>query len=45
MNMKTLLLGAAASVAIAPAAFGAAHEGERGRDGEVKVIYWQAPSI
>ena len=21
------------------------HEGERGRDGEVKVIYWQAPSI
>jgi peptide/nickel transport system substrate-binding protein len=26
-------------------AFGAAHEGPRGRDGEVKIIYWQAPSI
>ena len=45
MNMKTLLMGAAASVAIAPAAFADGHEGERGRDGEVKIIYWQAPSI
>ncbi len=26
-------------------AFAAGHEGERGRDGEVKIIYWQAPSI
>lgn len=45
MRMKTLLLGAAASVALAPAAFAEAHTGERGRDGEVKIIYWQAPSI
>ena len=45
MRMKTLLLGAAASVALAPAAFADAHTGERGRDGEVKIIYWQAPSI
>ncbi len=45
MTLKTLLMGAVASVALAPAAFAAAHEGERGRDGEVKIIYWQAPSI
>jgi peptide/nickel transport system substrate-binding protein len=45
MRMKTLLLGAAASVALAPAAFAEAHTGERGRDGEVKIIYWPAPSI
>jgi peptide/nickel transport system substrate-binding protein len=35
-----MLLGAAALVAIAPAAFA-----ERGADGHVNVIYWQAPSI
>ncbi|KUF11684.1 peptide ABC transporter substrate-binding protein [Pseudoponticoccus marisrubri] len=40
MKLKTLLLGAAASVALAPAAFA-----ERGSDGDVKIIYWQAPSI
>ena len=40
MKMKTALLGAAAAVALAPAAFA-----ERGSDGEVKIIYWQAPSI
>jgi peptide/nickel transport system substrate-binding protein len=40
MKLKSLLLGAAASVALAPAAFA-----ERGADGEVKIIYWQAPSI
>ncbi|MBW4960519.1 peptide ABC transporter substrate-binding protein [Sulfitobacter sp. CW3] len=45
MKLKTLLMGAVASTALAPAAFAAAHEGERGRDGEVKIIYWQAPSI
>jgi len=33
-------MGAAAAVALAPAAFA-----ERGSDGEVRIIYWQAPSI
>ncbi len=45
MTLKTLLMGAIALTALAPAAFAASHEGERGRDGEVKIIYWQAPSI
>ncbi|MGR3491378.1 MAG: peptide ABC transporter substrate-binding protein [Shimia sp.] len=40
MTLKTTLLGAAAAVAFAPAAFA-----ERGSDGEVRIIYWQAPSI
>ena len=45
MKLKTIMLGAAASFAFAPMAFGDAHEGDRGRDGELKIIYWQAPSI
>jgi peptide/nickel transport system substrate-binding protein len=40
MKFRTALLGAAASLAFAPAAFA-----ERGADGHVNVIYWQAPSI
>ncbi|MFD1509043.1 peptide ABC transporter substrate-binding protein [Lacimonas salitolerans] len=40
MKMKTLLLGAAAAFAIAPAAFA-----ERGAHGQLNIIYWQAPSI
>ncbi|WP_209597727.1 peptide ABC transporter substrate-binding protein [Ruegeria sp. HKCCSP351] len=40
MKIKTLLLGAIASTAMAPAAFA-----ERGSDGNVSIIYWQAPSI
>ncbi|MCG7624836.1 MULTISPECIES: peptide ABC transporter substrate-binding protein [unclassified Epibacterium] len=40
MTLKTLLLGAVASAAFAPAAFA-----ERGSDGQVNIIYWQAPSI
>ena len=40
MKAKTLLLGAAAAFALAPAAFA-----ERGASGHVNVIYWQAPSI
>ncbi|MEL7300127.1 MAG: peptide ABC transporter substrate-binding protein [Pseudomonadota bacterium] len=40
MTLKSALLGAAAAVAFAPAAFA-----ERGSDGEVRIIYWQAPSI
>lgn len=40
MKLKTLLMGAVAAMAIAPVA-----HAERGSDGEVKIIYWQAPSI
>ena len=40
MKMKALLLGAIASAALAPAAMA-----ERGTDGQVSLIYWQAPSI
>jgi peptide/nickel transport system substrate-binding protein len=45
MRLRTVLYGAAAAVALAPMAQAAGHEGERGRAGEVKIIYWQAPSI
>ena len=40
MKLKALLMGAVAAMAIAPVA-----HAERGSDGEVKIIYWQAPSI
>ncbi len=40
MKAKTLMLGAAAAFAMAPAAMA-----ERGSDGHVNIIYWQAPSI
>ncbi|MFN3970866.1 MAG: peptide ABC transporter substrate-binding protein [Gemmobacter sp.] len=39
MKLKTALLGAAAAFALAPAAMA-----ERGADGHVSIIYWQAPS-
>ena len=39
MRFKTLLLGAAATAVMAPAAMA-----ERGTDGQVNIIYWQAPS-
>ena len=45
MKIKTALMGAVATVAVAQLAYADAHEGERGRDGEVNIIYWQAPSI
>mgnify|MGYP000185694606 CR=1 FL=1 len=45
MKLRTLLMGAIASTAFAPFALADGHEGERGRDGEVKIIYRQAPSI
>ena len=45
MLLKTLLLGAIATTAVASTAMADGHEGERARDGEVKIIYWQAPSI
>lgn len=40
MNVKSLLLGAAAAFAMAPAAMA-----ERGSDGHVSILYWQAASI
>ena len=40
MNLKSILLGAVVALAFAPASFA-----DRGTDGEVKIIYWQAPSI
>ncbi|MEL7164186.1 MAG: peptide ABC transporter substrate-binding protein [Pseudomonadota bacterium] len=40
MTLKSLLMGAVAAAALAPAAFA-----ERGSDGELRIIYWQAPSI
>ncbi|MBV7393704.1 peptide ABC transporter substrate-binding protein [Mameliella sediminis] len=40
MKLKTLMLGAVATFALAPAAFA-----ERASDGDVKILYWQAPSI
>ena len=40
MRLKTTLLGVAAAVALAPAAFA-----ERGSDGHVNVLFWQAASI
>ncbi|MCH2069168.1 peptide ABC transporter substrate-binding protein [Shimia sp.] len=40
MKAKTLMLGAAAAFVMAPAAMA-----ERGSDGHVNIIYWQAPSI
>jgi peptide/nickel transport system substrate-binding protein len=40
MKLSTALLGAVAAMGMAPAAFA-----ERGADGHVNVLYWQAPSI
>ncbi len=40
MKLKHALLGAAAALALSPAAWAG-----RGEDGEVRIIYWQAPSI
>ncbi|WP_300031377.1 peptide ABC transporter substrate-binding protein [uncultured Roseobacter sp.] len=45
MKLRTLLMGAIATTALAPVVLADGHQGERGRDGEVKIIYWQAPSI
>ncbi|KGJ03731.1 peptide/nickel transport system substrate-binding protein [Paracoccus halophilus] len=39
MKLKTLMMGAVATAAMAPAAFA-----ERGSDGQVNIIMWQAPS-
>ena len=45
MKLKTALMGAVASLVLAPIAYADGHEGERGRDGNVNIIYWQAVSI
>ncbi|MEO1536630.1 MAG: peptide ABC transporter substrate-binding protein [Pseudomonadota bacterium] len=45
MKLMAALLGASALCAVSTAAMADGHEGERGRDGEVRIIYWQAPSI
>ena len=45
MKLTTALLGAAATLAMTPMAYADGHEGERGRDGQLNIIYWQAPSI
>lgn len=39
MKLRTILAGVAASALMAPAAFA-----ERGADGQLNVLYWQAPS-
>ena len=44
MKLITALMGAAALTGLATQSFADGHVGERGRDGEVKIIYWQAPS-
>ncbi len=44
MKLKYALLGVAATVALAPMANAAAHT-QRATDGDVKIIFWQAPSI
>ena len=45
MRVKSALLGATASLALASMAFADAHSGERGRDGQLNILYWQAVSI
>jgi len=44
MKFKYILMGAAVSLALAPMANAAAHT-QRATDGDVKIIFWQAPSI
>ncbi|EKE44334.1 oligopeptide-binding protein AppA [Oceaniovalibus guishaninsula JLT2003] len=43
MKLKTVLIGATALAAIAPMAH-AQETGERGRNGQLNIFYWQAPS-
>ena len=44
MNLKTLITGVLAAIAFAPVAFAGGHGGARGSDGQLNIIYWQAPS-
>ena len=43
MTIRSALLGSTIALAAAPMAF-AQETGERGRDGQLSIIYWQAPS-
>jgi peptide/nickel transport system substrate-binding protein len=43
-HFKTILLASAAMAVASGTALADGHSGPRGRDGEVKIIYWQAPS-
>lgn len=43
-KLTTLLLATATGIAMTSGAFAASHS-KRGSDGEVKILYWQAPSI
>ena len=45
MSLNKSLLGATAILAVANMAFADAHIGERGRDGQLNILYWQAVSI
>ncbi len=45
MTLKSTLLGAVAMTALAPMVMADGHTGERGRDGQLNIIYWQAISI
>lgn len=44
MKLRTLLVGAAVATALTPLAHADGHSGERARDGQLNIIYWQAPS-
>lgn len=44
MKTKFLLLGASALAMSATSLWADGHAGERGRDGQLNIIYWQAPS-
>ncbi len=44
MKTKSLLLCATALTVFSTAVAADHHEGERGRDGQLSIIYWQAPS-
>ncbi|MEO0545855.1 MAG: peptide ABC transporter substrate-binding protein [Pseudomonadota bacterium] len=44
-RLSSFLMVTAAACAFTTSAYADGHEGKRGRDGEVKIIYWQAPSI
>ena len=44
MKLTTTFLGATALIALGTITYADGHSGERGRDGDVKIIYWQAPS-
>ena len=44
MKLRTLLMGAIATTAFTPVVYADGHEGDRGRDGQLNIIYWQAPS-